>query len=290
MNLRTRLSGNLNLNSETGNIYLITSSINRFRIDPSGNIYSYGNFDVSGNIKGKEIFENSTALINKYATITNLNLKQDIINCVSPLSKDASNNITIETLSVSKGGTGSTTLNNNQILIGNGTNPLLQSPNLIWNSTSNGLGIGTTQLFNATTSFQVNNKRLWIDSTPNGSITVLSTDKYGTGTTENYLQMTENGNMTFRIPLNQKYSFKCENKQPLYIDKDSIQVENLFVLESQLVKNLNVSEKATVFDLKVNNNIIAAKVFGSNATSKSLIQFQTKPGANGLYYYNIDLD
>ena len=93
----------------------------------------------------------------------------------------------------------------------------------------------------------------------------MSTDKYGTGTTENYLQMTENGNMNFRIPLNQKYSFKCENKQPLYIDKDSIQVENLFVLESQLVKNLNVSEKATVYDLKVNNDIIAAKVFVQSA-------------------------
>ncbi len=85
MNIRTRTTGNLNLVSETGNIYLNTSSINRVRVDPSGNIYSYGDFDVSGNIKGKEIFENSTSLINKYATIANLNLKQDIINCVSPL-------------------------------------------------------------------------------------------------------------------------------------------------------------------------------------------------------------
>jgi hypothetical protein len=85
LNIRTRTTGNLNLVSETGNIYLNTSSINRVRVDPSGNIYSYGDFDVSGNIKGKEIFENSTSLINKYATIANLNLKQDIINCVSPL-------------------------------------------------------------------------------------------------------------------------------------------------------------------------------------------------------------
>jgi hypothetical protein len=51
LNIRTRTTGNLNLASETGNIYLNTSSINRFRVDPSGNIYSYGNFDVSGNIK-----------------------------------------------------------------------------------------------------------------------------------------------------------------------------------------------------------------------------------------------
>jgi hypothetical protein len=64
----------------------------------------------------------------------------------------------------------------------------------------------------------------------------LSTDKFGTGTTENYLQMTENGNMNFRIPLDRKYDFRCDNKQTLYIDQDSIQVENLFVLESQLLK------------------------------------------------------
>ena len=144
MNVRTRLTGNLNLVSETGNIYLNTSAINRFRVDPSGNIYSYGNFDVSGNIKGNEIFENSVSLINKYATIANLNLKQDIINCVSPLLKDSSNNITIGTLPVSFGGTGTTTFNEKQILIGNGTNALLQSPNLIWDNSSNGLGIGTT--------------------------------------------------------------------------------------------------------------------------------------------------
>ncbi len=97
-------------------------------------------------------------------------------------------------------------MNNNQILVGNGETSLLQSPNLIWDSTSNGLGIGTMQLFNTTTSFQVNNKRLWID---------LSTDKYGTGTIENNLQMTENGNMNFRIPLDRNCDFRCENKQPL---------------------------------------------------------------------------
>ncbi len=145
MNIKTRTTGNSNLASETENMYLNTNSINRFMVDSKGNLLSYSNFDVSGNIKGKEIFGNSTSLINKYATIANLNLKQDIINCVSPLSKDISNNITIGTLPVSLGGTGSTTLNNNQMLIGNGTNPLLQSPNLIWDNTSNGLGIGTTQ-------------------------------------------------------------------------------------------------------------------------------------------------
>ncbi len=55
-------------------------------------------------------------------------------------------------------------MNNNQVLVGNGTNTILQNPNLIWDNTSNGLGIGTTQLFNPTTSFQVNNRSLvdWV--------------------------------------------------------------------------------------------------------------------------------
>ncbi len=92
------------------------------------------------------------------------------------------------------GGKCTTTLNSNQILIGNGTNALLQSDKLIWDNSSNGIGIGTwiTQFFNARTSFQVNNSRLCVDSTPNSSISVLSTDKYGIETTENYMQSIEN--------------------------------------------------------------------------------------------------
>ncbi len=71
-------------------------------------------------------------------------------------------NFTFGTLPVSIGGTGTPTLNNNQILIRNGTNASLQSPNLIWDNRSNGLGIGTTQLFNP---IRVNNRRLWVDWT-----------------------------------------------------------------------------------------------------------------------------
>jgi hypothetical protein len=32
-------------------------------VDPSGNIYSYCNFDVSGNIKSQEIYENNISVI-----------------------------------------------------------------------------------------------------------------------------------------------------------------------------------------------------------------------------------
>ena len=226
--------------------------------------------------------------LNVDASLNDLqNTKQDIINVTSPLIKDISNNISIDlsayalknalnasnvtagTLPVSFGGTGATTLNNNQILIGNGTNALLQSPNLIWDSSSNGLGIGTTQLFNAATNFQVNNRRLWINSTPNSSISILSTDKYGTGTTENYIQLIENAGIDFRGNSTGAFNFRFATKQVMTVDISGVQM-----------KNLNVTGELTV-----NENL-----YGRNNTSKSLIKFQTKLGQNGLYYYNIDLN
>jgi len=53
---------------------------------------------------------------------------------------------------------------------------------------------------------------------------------------------------------------------------------------------MNVWEKATVQNLQVNEDIIATKFFSSNATSKSLIQFQTNLRQSQLYYYNLDVE
>ena len=47
---------------------------------------------------------------------------------------------------------------------------------------------------------------------------------------------------------------------------------------------------ATVKFFYVIGELIAPSLFGANATSKTLIKFQTKLGQNGIYYYNIDLD
>ena len=89
MNIKTRTTGNLNLSSETGNIYLITNSINRFRVDPSGNIYSYGNLDVSGNINALgKITTNDLDVsgnINALGKITTNNL--DVSANIKPLVK-----------------------------------------------------------------------------------------------------------------------------------------------------------------------------------------------------------
>ena len=67
-------------------------------------------------------------------------------------------------------------------------------------------------------NFQVNNRRLWINSAPNTSITVLSTDKYGTGTTEAYIKLQENSNIDYRVPLERYHNFKCGDKTPMFID------------------------------------------------------------------------
>ncbi len=48
MNITTRFLGNLSLASEEGNIYLNTNDVKRFKVDASGNVYSYGNRNYLG--------------------------------------------------------------------------------------------------------------------------------------------------------------------------------------------------------------------------------------------------
>ena len=62
------------------------------------------------------------------SSITNLNLA----------------NISTGVLTVSNGGTGLSTLTSGQLLIGNGTGTITQTSNLIWDNTSNRLGIGSS--------------------------------------------------------------------------------------------------------------------------------------------------
>jgi hypothetical protein len=215
-------------------------------------------------------------------------------------------NVTSGTLPVSFGGTGTTTLNNNQILIGNGTNALLQSPNLIWDNSSNGLGIGTPQFFNARTSFQVNNRRLWVDSTPNSSISVLSTDKYGTGTTENYIQLIENVGIDFRGNLDGAFNFRFATQQCMALNKSGATIKNLSVAQNTTSEDISTNTfksndistnnlKANTATINTNLNVLGelvvnTKLFGANATSKSLIKFQTNLRQNQLYYYNLDVE
>jgi hypothetical protein len=124
-------------------------------------------------------------------------------------------------------------------------------------------------LFNPTTSFQVNNRSLWIDSTPNGSIKVLGTAKYGAGITETYLQMIVNIGLDCRTYIDGQFQFRYATQQAMTVNKMGVSVKNLYVV-GVIITNTNA--------------------YSANTTSKSLTTFQTKAGANGVYYYNIDLD
>ncbi len=57
----------------------------------------------------------------------------------SQLTDTNASNISSGTLSISRGGIGTTTLSNNRILIGNGSTSILQSPNLTWGNVLNTL-------------------------------------------------------------------------------------------------------------------------------------------------------
>ncbi len=62
-------------------------------------------------------------------------------------------NVTSGTLPVSFGGIGTATLNNNQILIGIGTNAIYQSNNLSWDKNTSVLTSGSFNALNSVTAY-----------------------------------------------------------------------------------------------------------------------------------------
>jgi hypothetical protein len=85
------------------------------------------------------------------------------------------------------------------------------------------LGIGKTQIFN---SIRVTNRRLWVDSTPNSSISILSTEKHGTGSSEIYIQLMENEGIDFRGNTDGTFNFRFATKQCMSSNKSGATVKN----------------------------------------------------------------
>jgi len=302
-------------------------ALDRFVITPTTSIF-YNNvgigitpnytLDVSGNINSNTLYENNASLISKYATIENLNLKQNIINVTSPLIKnDISNNLSIDlsayafknalnasnvtagTLSVSFGGTGSTSLTSGQILIGSGTNPLLQTQNLTWNNTNNTLGTTninvsgkiTTSLLDVSGNINIQNS-----SNPNNTTISINSE------TDSYNSKLILGS-----------GFIGSNPANSFSDISTCQIitkRNNLYIDAAVGKTININSEAngnvysygawihkgdlSTNDISVNtiyvrDNIVSDKIFSSNGTSKNLIKFQTKLAPNGYYYYNLDL-
>ncbi len=90
-----------------------------------------------------------------------------------------------------------------------------------------------------------------VDSTPNSSITTLSTDKFGTGTTGTCLQMIENTGLDCRTHTDGEFQFRCETQQAMPINKTGVSLKTLFV---------------------VGNIITNSNAYSANTTSKTLMQ------------------
>jgi hypothetical protein len=126
---------------------------------------------------------------------------------------------------------------------------------------------------------------------PNNSITVVSTDKYGTGTTENYIQLIENVGIDFRGNSTGTFNFRFATQQAMTLDASGVLIKNLNVVNDTSTNTFKANSATINNNLNVIGEIIAnTNLYGANATSKSLIKFQTKLGQNGIYYYNVDLD
>jgi len=82
--------------------------------------------------------------IGKTDPITTLDVNGTISGIGSGLTSLNASNIDSGTLSVNYGGIGTTSLLTSSVLIGNGTNALIQPENLIWDNTNSFLGVGKT--------------------------------------------------------------------------------------------------------------------------------------------------
>jgi len=137
----------------------------------------------------------------------------------------------------------------------------------------------------------VKDRRLWIDSIPNSSISVISTEKYGTGTTESYIRLLEDSGNDHYVKEDGAHTFRCSTNIPLTINKYGISTNLLSADETATLslRSTDISaSNITVVNLNVLNNVISTQLFGGNTSAKNLIKFSTKP-YNGLYYYNLEI-
>ncbi len=90
------------------------------------------------------------------------------------------------------------------------------------------------------------------------------------------------------------------------LDKSGATVKNLSVVQNTTPEDISINTfksndistntlKANTATINTNLNVLGelvvnAKLYGANATSKSLMKFQTNLRQNQLYYYNLDVE
>jgi hypothetical protein len=203
-------------------------------------------------------------------------------------------NVSSGTLSISRGGIGTTTLTANQILIGNTTTSILQSPNLTWNNTTNtlsasnfvGNGSGLTSL-NASSiisgTLSVNGSGLNSLNASNVTLGTLSVSRGGIGTTSLINNQVLLGSGTNPINQSSNLLFDTSNNRlgickasPNYtldvsgnINGNNLYLQNLSNANNTLI---NILSETNDYNSKL---IVGSGYIGSNRALSSFVDVST---------------
>jgi hypothetical protein len=175
----------------------------------------------------------------------NINFSGIITGNGSGLNQLNASNISSGTLAVSRGGTGKNTLASNQILIGNGTDPLIQTSHLNWDNTNNRLGLGTTT---PTAKLDISN---------NTTDTILKVNQLGSG---NLVDLQITNTSILKIDSNKNINM---NNNLIYTDASNNKVgigtteptEKFHVLgDTRIQGNLTVNGNTNIINTNIANS------------------------------------
>jgi hypothetical protein len=213
----------------------------------------------------------------------------------SDLTQLNATKITLGTLNVAQGGTGINNLTSGQILIGNGTDPVIQNNNLSWNNTTNCLGVGKT---NPSTTLDVSGNILtnsqflgtgtnisysWTNDIttgigrPSQNVIAFYTNNYERLRIQNNGDVNFDNNTLFVDSINNRIGIgTIEPNTKLHVNGDT-KIDGLLT-----VKNLTVNGTTTIIDtntqtteqLLITNDGTGTAVIINQKGNESILQLQ----------------